>query len=51
MLEALKAEDAAGVLAREVTPLPGWLARRRRVLPPAKDIWQIPAQTDCATNG
>jgi glycosyltransferase involved in cell wall biosynthesis len=43
MLEALKAEDAAGVRAREVTPLPGWLARRRRVLPPAKDILaQIP---------
>jgi glycosyltransferase involved in cell wall biosynthesis len=43
MLEALKAEDAAGVSARGVTPLPGWLARRRRVLPPAKDVLaQIP---------
>jgi glycosyltransferase involved in cell wall biosynthesis len=43
MLESLKAEDAAGMPAREVAPLPGWLARRRRVLPPARDILaQIP---------
>jgi glycosyltransferase involved in cell wall biosynthesis len=43
MLESLKVEDAAGTPAREVAPLPGWLARRRRVLPPARDILaQIP---------
>ncbi|MGH9146311.1 MAG: glycosyltransferase family 4 protein, partial [Vicinamibacterales bacterium] len=43
MLEALKAEDEAGVRPREVAPLLGWLARRRRNLPPSKEILaQIP---------
>jgi glycosyltransferase involved in cell wall biosynthesis len=44
MLEALRAEDHAGAQSRAVEPLLGWLARRRRVLPPAKDMLaQLPA--------
>jgi glycosyltransferase involved in cell wall biosynthesis len=43
MIDTLKAEDAAGGRARGVAPLPGWLARRRRALPPARDVLaQIP---------
>lgn len=38
VLDALKAEDRAGRPARAVEPLPGWLARRRRDLPPAKEL-------------
>jgi glycosyltransferase involved in cell wall biosynthesis len=38
MLAALGAEDRAGRPPRAVEPLPGWFARRRRDLPPAKDV-------------
>lgn len=38
VLELLKAEDQAGSPARALEPLPGWLTRRRRVLPPAREI-------------
>ena len=38
VLDALKAEDRAGRPIRAVEPLPGWFARRRRDLPPAKEM-------------
>jgi glycosyltransferase involved in cell wall biosynthesis len=38
MLDALRAEDRAGRPPRAVESLPGWFARRRRDLPPAKDM-------------
>jgi len=37
VLARLRAEDEAGSPAREVAPLPGWLARRRRTLAPARE--------------
>lgn len=37
MLEALSAEDRAGSPVRAMEPLPGWLARRKRDLAPAKE--------------
>jgi hypothetical protein len=38
MLARLKAEDAHGTPPRSLEPRPGWLARRRRDLPPAADV-------------
>jgi glycosyltransferase involved in cell wall biosynthesis len=38
MFDRLKAEDAHGNAPRELEPLPGWLARRRRDLPPAAEV-------------
>ena len=38
MFDRLKREDAQGEPRRSLEPLPGWLARRRRVLPPAADV-------------
>jgi len=44
MLATLKAADRSGVRARGVAPLPGWFVRRRRVLPPAKEVLaQLPS--------
>ena len=38
MLERLKRADAEGGGAPALEPLPGWLARRRRSLPPAREV-------------
>jgi len=38
MLDALVREDRAGSGARALEPEPGWVARRRRRLPPACDV-------------
>jgi glycosyltransferase involved in cell wall biosynthesis len=44
MFDRLKREDAQGSAARTLEPLPGWLARRRRDLPPASEVLaRIPA--------
>jgi glycosyltransferase involved in cell wall biosynthesis len=37
MLERLRRDDAAGRAATAIEPLPGWIARRRRVVPAAAD--------------
>ena len=37
MLDRLRGEEGDGV-ERSVEPLPGWLARRRRTVPPAKEL-------------
>lgn len=38
MLQALKADDRAGRPTASLEPLPGWFRRRRRDLPPAKEM-------------
>jgi glycosyltransferase involved in cell wall biosynthesis len=38
VLERLAREDAAGAARREMEPLPGWFARRRRTRPPARQV-------------
>jgi glycosyltransferase involved in cell wall biosynthesis len=38
MLARLKREDAQGEPRRSLEPVPGWLARRRRDLPPAAEV-------------
>jgi glycosyltransferase involved in cell wall biosynthesis len=44
MFDRLKREDAQGSAARTLEALPGWLARRRRDLPPAAEVLaRIPA--------
>jgi glycosyltransferase involved in cell wall biosynthesis len=44
MFDRLKREDAQGSAARTLEPLPGWLVRRRRDLPPAAEVLaRIPA--------
>ena len=37
MFARLQADDRSGACPREVSPLPGWFARRRRDLPPARE--------------
>lgn len=44
MLARLEAADRSGAPRPDVTPLPGWFARRRRDLPPARDrLARLPA--------
>jgi glycosyltransferase involved in cell wall biosynthesis len=38
MLNLLRQEDAAGVPRQALEPLPGWIARHRRTLPPSREI-------------
>jgi len=38
MFEGLKREDASGTAQKPLERLPGWLARRRRELPPAAEV-------------
>ena len=38
ILRQLAQEDAAGRKATPIEPLPGWLTRRRKTLPPAADV-------------
>ena len=38
MLDRLRQEEAAGLGRDTLEPLPGWLARRRAILPPARQI-------------
>lgn len=38
MLDRLAREDAAGAAPARLEPVPGWLARRRRSLPPAREV-------------
>jgi glycosyltransferase involved in cell wall biosynthesis len=50
MFDRLKADDRKGVRRPPLEPLPGWLTRRRRDLPPAADVLAaIPA--GAATGG
>ena len=38
ILRQLAQEDAAGRKAAPIEPLPGWLTRRRKTLPPAAEV-------------
>jgi glycosyltransferase involved in cell wall biosynthesis len=44
MLSRLQAEDREGRSGRSIEPLPGWFARRRPVIPPARSVLErLPA--------